>query len=60
MSSTSTANASPLSTLGGLVTGTAGMFTPTYDSKGNPTGTPAENLSTGLKTAYNTISGLFD
>jgi hypothetical protein len=60
MSSASTQTASPLSTLGGAITGTAGLFTPTYDKNGNLLGTPASNLSTGLKTAYDTISGLFD
>jgi hypothetical protein len=61
MSSTSTANASPLSTLGGLTTGVAGFFAPQYDSTGKPiaNSSAANNLSTGLTNAYNTISNLF-
>lgn len=57
---TTTAQASPLATLGSMIAGGAGMFTPQYDSKGNALGTPFSNLATGLKTGYNTISGLFN
>lgn len=55
---TTTAQAAPLATLGSMIAGGAGMFTPQYDSKGNPLGTPFNNLSTGLKNGWNTITGL--
>jgi hypothetical protein len=61
MSSTSTSNASPLSTLGGLVTGGASLFTPQYDKNGNPiaNSTPFQNLVNGLGNASTTIGNAF-
>ena len=48
-----TAQASPLSTIGGIATGTAGFFT-----KDPKTGlTPYDSLTTGLKNSYNTLFG---
>ena len=51
---TTTAQASPLSVLGGAITGTAGLFTPSYDKNGNIISggkTPFDYLTTGLKNA---------
>jgi len=58
-STTTTAQASPLSALGGLLTGSAGFFSPQYDKNGNPiaNSAPYQNLSTGLQNAYNTVFG---
>jgi hypothetical protein len=58
-----TAQASPLSVLGGAITGTAGLFTPAYDKNGNVVGggkTPFDYLTSGLKGAYNQITGQTD
>jgi len=59
-----TAQASPLSVLGGAITGTAGLFSPLRDSAGNilkdAAGKPLtnwSNLSSGLKNAYGEITG---
>ena len=62
MSSSSTQTASPLSTLGGAITGSAGLFTPQYDKNGNPiaNSSPASNLGSGLTSAYNAISDFFN
>ena len=47
-----TAQASPLSVVGGAITGTAGLFTP------NPQGNvPFDSLISGLKRGYNTLTG---
>ena len=61
---TTTAQASPLSVLGGAITGTAGMFAPLKDSAGNilkdAAGNPLtnfSNLTAGLKNAYGEITG---
>jgi hypothetical protein len=47
-----TASASPLSVLGGAITGTAGLFT--KNAQGI---TPFDSLTTGLKNAYGTLTG---
>lgn len=51
---TTTAQASPLSLVAGALTGTANMFTPIA---GQGTATPFSNLVGGLKGAYNYITG---
>jgi hypothetical protein len=47
-----TAQASPLSVIGGAITGTANLFTP--NAQGT---TPFASLTSGLKGAYNTLTG---
>jgi hypothetical protein len=49
-----TSQASPLSVVGGAITGTANLFTPI---PGQGTATPFSSLLGGLKGAYNTITG---
>ena len=62
---TTTAQMSPLSILGGTATGLAGFFSPTYDSSGNivkdASGNPitqASNLMTGLGNVFKGASSL--
>lgn len=56
-----TLQASPLSTLAGVATGTAGFFQPRYNSAGQiiPGSTPYEAFASGLSTLGNKISGAF-
>jgi hypothetical protein len=58
-STKTTAQASPLSTLGGIVTGTAGFLTPKYDSQGRPIAGSSnyDQLVNSLKYGYNRIVG---
>jgi len=58
-STKTTAQASPLSTVGALATGTAGFFSPQFDSKGKPIpgSVPYDSLISGLKNTYRSIVG---
>jgi hypothetical protein len=58
-STKTTSKASPLSTLGGIVTGTAGFLTPKYDSQGRPISGSSnyDQLVNSLKYGYNRLVG---
>jgi hypothetical protein len=58
-STKTTAQASPLSTIGAIATGTAGFFSPQFDSKGKPISgsVPYDSLIGGLKNTYKSIVG---
>jgi hypothetical protein len=54
-----TASASPLSLVGGAITGTANLFTPRYDASGKaiPNSMPFNQITSGLGSAYDYLSG---
>jgi len=54
-----TASASPLSVIGGAITGTANLFTPKYDANGKaiPNSMPFNQITSGLGSAYDYLSG---
>jgi len=54
-----TAQASPLSVVGGAITGTANLFTPRYDASGKAIANsmPFNQITSGLGNAYDYLSG---
>jgi len=54
-----TAQASPLSVVGGAITGTANLFTPRYDANGVaiPNSIPFKQITSGLGNAYDYLTG---
>jgi hypothetical protein len=57
-----TAQASPLSVVGGAITGTANLFTPRYDATGKaiPNSMPFKQITSGLGSAYDYLTGASD
>jgi hypothetical protein len=53
-----TAQASPLSVVGGAITGTANLFTPRYDATGKaiPNSMPFKQITSGLGSAYDYLT----